>query len=107
MAPGEFEAGAREVREGMVPRWTFAVLALVVAALFAWNVQRTWFLGDDAFISFRYARNLSDGSGLVWNPDERVEGYTNFSWVLLLAAGMRIGLEPEVLANVLGVACGV
>ncbi|NOT32309.1 MAG: hypothetical protein HOP15_17825 [Planctomycetes bacterium] len=79
---------------------------LAVAALFAWNVERTWSLGDDAFISFRYAENLSDGLGLVWNVGERVEGYTNFSWVLLLAAGMELGLAPEVLSNLLGVACG-
>nr|MBC8422663.1 hypothetical protein [bacterium] len=33
---------------------------------------------EDAFISFRYAANLLDGHGLVFNPGERVEGYTNF-----------------------------
>jgi len=33
---------------------------------------------DDAFISFRYAHNLVQGHGLVFNPGERVEGYTNF-----------------------------
>jgi len=103
----EVDKGARAAGDGMLPRQACAVLALAVAALFAWNVQRTWFLSDDAFISFRYARNLVDGLGLVWNPAERVEGYTNFSWVLLMAAGMRLGLEPEVLANGLGVACGV
>ena len=33
------------------------------------------FLTDDAFISFRYAVNLSEGHGLVFNPGfERVEG---------------------------------
>ena len=43
-------------------------------------------LNDDAFISFRYARNLLEGQGLAFNPGERVEGYTNFLWVLELAA---------------------
>jgi hypothetical protein len=38
-------------------------------------------------ISMRYARNLVEGAGLVWNPGgEHVEGYTNFFWVLLMAA---------------------
>jgi arabinofuranosyltransferase len=40
---------------------------------------------DDAFISFRYARNLVAGHGLVFNPGERVEGYTNLLYVLLMA----------------------
>lgn len=99
-------AGPGRALRARLPLWAVLLLALGAAALFVWNVQRSWFLSDDAFISFRYARNLVDGHGLVWNPGERVEGYTNFSWVLLMAAGMRLGVEPELLSNVLGVACG-
>ncbi len=34
----------------------------------------------------RYARNLADGFGLVWNPSgERIEGYTNFLWTIYMA----------------------
>lgn len=44
---------------------------------------------DDAFISFRYARHWVDGHGLVFNIGERVEGYTNFLWVVILAAVMK------------------
>jgi len=40
---------------------------------------------DDAYISFRYARHLAAGVGLVFNPGERVEGYTNFLWVIIMA----------------------
>ncbi|MCS6907095.1 MAG: hypothetical protein RML93_04320, partial [Anaerolineales bacterium] len=48
--------------------------------------ERYWWLGDDAMISMRYARNLANGFGLVWNPSgERVEGYTNFLWTLYMA----------------------
>src|SRR5215216_3461673 len=47
---------------------------------------RYWFLGDDAMISMRYARNLAEGDGLVWNPGERVEGFTNPAWTLVMAA---------------------
>src|SRR5688500_1706387 len=39
---------------------------------------------DDAYISYRYARNLADGAGLTFNPGERVEGYSNLLYVLLL-----------------------
>ena len=45
----------------------------------------SWFLTDDAFISFRYVRNLLEGHGLVFNPGERFEGYSNFPWTLELA----------------------
>ncbi len=40
---------------------------------------------DDAYISYRYAQNLAEGNGLVYNPGERVEGYSNFLYVLLIA----------------------
>src|SRR5574341_1385921 len=38
---------------------------------------------DDAYISFRYAQNAIRGSGLVFNPGERVEGFTNFLWTAM------------------------
>lgn len=38
---------------------------------------------DDAYVSFVYARNLWEGNGLTFNPGERVEGYSNFLWVIL------------------------
>ena len=65
-----------------------------------------WFLSDDAFISFRYVRNLVEGHGLVFNRSEYVEGYSNFLWALELAALWRaFGLRPEYTAPWLSVAC--
>jgi len=49
---------------------------------------------DDAFISFRYAANLVRNQGLVFNPGERVEGYTNFLWVILNSIAIYIGFSP-------------
>jgi hypothetical protein len=63
------------------------------------------FLTDDSFISFRYVRNLVHGHGLVFNPGgERVEGYTNMLWVLLLAGLSLLGLDPVPMALVLSFA---
>jgi hypothetical protein len=45
---------------------------------------------DDAYISYRYAQNLARGAGLVFNPGERVEGYSNLLYVLLLAPACRM-----------------
>jgi tetratricopeptide (TPR) repeat protein len=86
----------------------FQVAAAGSLALLLFHVWWYRFLTDDAFISFRYARNLADGFGLVFNPGfERVEGYTNFLWVLILAAFDVIGIAPERIANVLSTLCGV
>ncbi|MCP4593055.1 MAG: hypothetical protein GY842_20160, partial [bacterium] len=63
------------------------------------------FVAEDAYISFRYARNLVEGAGLVYNLGERVEGYTNFLWVLMIAGGMRLGADPVGLSQALGLAC--
>lgn len=43
-----------------------------------------WFQNvDDAYISFRYGKNLMNGNGLVYNQGEYVEGYTNFLWTII------------------------
>jgi arabinofuranosyltransferase len=75
----------------------YAVLCLgasfvVWASLFIYNSsfigidgRRYFCLIDDAMISMRYAWNLSHGSGLVWNPGEYVEGYTNLLMTLLMS----------------------
>jgi arabinofuranosyltransferase len=47
--------------------------------------KRYFCLFDDAMISMRYAWNLSHGFGLVWNPGEYVEGYTNPLMTLLMS----------------------
>jgi arabinofuranosyltransferase len=40
---------------------------------------------DDAFITFRYARNLLEGYGFVFNPGQRVMGTTTPLYTLLMA----------------------
>ena len=59
---------------------------------------RSWYL-DDAFISMRYARNVVEGKGLVFNVGEHVEGYTNFAWVMLLAMGFIAQLNVPFFAR--------
>jgi hypothetical protein len=63
-------------------------------------------LPDDAYISFRVARHLAEGTGLVFNPGEYVMGYSNFLWVSLLGVGGRLGVSPPVLGPALGVILG-
>jgi hypothetical protein len=48
--------------------------------------ERYFSLFDDAMISMQYAKNLAEGSGLVWHPSvEPIEGFTNPLWVLIMA----------------------
>lgn len=67
--------------------------------ILAWNSA---FIQDDAFISFRYAANLTNGHGLVWNPGERVEGYSNFLWTLLMVIPHALGFGPVIFSKILG-----
>ncbi|MBK7758077.1 MAG: hypothetical protein IPI35_17100 [Deltaproteobacteria bacterium] len=78
--------GALVAREKVSARlvWGLGLGGIVLAALVGAVAQAS--VVDDAFVSFRYVNNLLSGHGLVWNLDERVEGYTNLLWVLLLAA---------------------
>jgi arabinofuranosyltransferase len=43
---------------------------------------RHWVLHDDFMIAQRYARNLAQGHGLVFNPGEKVEGFSDPLMVL-------------------------
>jgi len=75
------------------PRWWTAIAAAAFLAALADAIRLRW-VCDDAFISFRYARNLVHGHGLVFNVGEAVEGYTNFSWTLGTALGLVLGVDP-------------
>jgi arabinofuranosyltransferase len=77
-------------------------LVLVVVRLSSFDA----FVQDDAYISLRYARNLVEGHGLVFNPGERVEGYSNFSWTLMMAGSMAAGLDALRVQRIFGAVCG-
>ncbi|MCP4810220.1 MAG: hypothetical protein GY913_24160 [Proteobacteria bacterium] len=57
--------------------------AIVVLLVHAGHYLHIW--TDDAFITFRYARHLASGEGLVFNPGEHFEGLTNLGLALLLS----------------------
>ncbi len=80
------------------PRRRAAVLAVlcltVAAAAFSTLYIGQGYWLDDSFISFRYARNMIEGHGLVYNVGDPVEGYTNFLWTLVAALGLLLGIEP-------------
>jgi arabinofuranosyltransferase len=65
----------------VAPAW--AVLGLP-ALVYAIAILRVAWISDDAFISGRAALNAASGLGLLLNPPERVLGFTNPLWTLLL-----------------------
>lgn len=65
------------------------------------------FIADDSFITLRYAQNLAEGHGLVFNPNERVEGFTSFLWTVLLAGMYMLGCDLLLSARWIGLAFGL
>jgi arabinofuranosyltransferase len=86
-------------------RLAYSALLLGCVGLFCHQLApflRADFVEDDAFISLRYAKRLVEGDGLTWTDGERVEGYSNFLWVLSEAALGAIGVDWFVACRVLG-----
>jgi len=79
------------------------ILTTIIFLVLLVHVNYLRFVCDDAFISFRYAKNFVEGHGLVYNIGEKVEGYTNFLWTLLLSLFMKIGLDPAMVSQVMGI----
>jgi arabinofuranosyltransferase len=76
-----------------------AVLLFIIFIFIFWDYSI-----DDAFVTFRYAENLTAGHGLTFNPgDKPVEGYSNFLWLILLSLLHLIGLPTYWMAKTLGI----
>jgi hypothetical protein len=97
---------ANTYKNGVPALFVLAGLA-AAAMLFAVHVWHFFFLNDDSYITFRYARHVAQGLGPVWNPGERVEGYTSPLWLALMALSLKLGVAPELSAPVGGIASGV
>jgi hypothetical protein len=91
----------------MGPKTLIVVLLLAAAPFAVLSLPFYGWVPDDAYISFQYARNLAEGDGLVFNPDERVEGFSNPLWTLILALVAKAGREIETVAPLLSYAATV
>ncbi|MCC6455667.1 MAG: glycosyltransferase family 39 protein [Caldilineaceae bacterium] len=84
-------------------------LTLTAAALLF--VGHSWlyraFIIDDAYITFRFVQQWVNGNGLVFNIGERVEGYSNFLWIVLLAPFAWFDVDLVTAAKILGVTCSI
>src|SRR5262245_51939489 len=89
---------------GSMPR-TLLVLAssLLFLAHFLLILVPRAPLEEDAFITCRFAENVAAGKGFVFNEGERVEGFSNPSLVMVLAAAARAGLPTPQTAQAIGI----
>lgn len=103
----EADADARSA-PAPVDGWV-ATAWLVSCAVLVYLAMRTWWVAEDAFITFRYARNLVNGYGLRFNPSDAqpVEGYSDFLWLLADAPFEWLGAPPGVGVNALSIGCGL
>jgi len=83
----------------------FAALGVPYAAL----ARCFYFVTDDAFITFRYARNLMQGFGPVYNPgaEAPVDGCSSFLWMLICSGVERLGGDMELWPPLLTFICGL
>ena len=97
-----------EKRDGLL---IGAVLFSVTGHLFLFwlSSQIFSFTIDDAYITFRYSKNLAAGFGPTYNPGlPSVEGYTTFLWMLLMTFPHLIGLNVATFSKIIGIllTCG-
>lgn len=83
------------------------IVLCFVAALIAVRVLGSLILPvfDDAFITFRYARNLAAGNGFLYNPGEWVLGTTSPAFGLITSIFFLAGLPVPDAVVVLNIAC--
>ncbi len=60
---------------------------------------------EDAFITFRYSRNIAEGRGFgSWNRSgPPVEGFTSLLWMLVLSMAPSLNLQIETLSKIVGI----
>jgi hypothetical protein len=88
--------------------WPGAALLLLLGAWLAF-LYCTGIQLEDALITYRYAENLAEGAGLVFNSGERVLGTTTPLYALLLAAGGLLfgSAHIPLISHALGISAGL
>ncbi len=95
-APRRGIRAERAVFIGILILYAEYCLLFIYHSSFVVGGNRYFALLDDAMISMRYAKNFAAGYGLVWNiGGTRVEGYTNFLWVIVMSLFHFLPIPPS------------
>ena len=90
------------LKELLQKYWPLAI-AIAIYSILANQLN---FTQDDAFISYRYVANYLNGDGLVYNIGERIEGFTNFGWVIFMVFWGALGFSFIFISQLVGYLCG-
>ncbi len=83
---------------------TYTVLVAVFIVL---SLQNFNWLVDDLYIYFRFAENFANGLGICYNEGEPVEGFSSFTWFLIVSAIEKTGLPLEASSKYLSLSLAV
>lgn len=86
-------------------KWWWVSVGLVLISLGLWLFLMREFRLDDSFITYRYARNLARGWGLVYNLDTPVLSTTAPLYAVILALLSGIINDFHVLGGFVGALC--
>lgn len=97
-APLSAKFSRRFERRDLVAMLLLLALSIVVAATVRFNLSPF----EDAAMLMRYAQNLANGHGLVWNVGEApVDGATDFLFTIFVAALTALGTPVEIAARLI------
>ncbi|MFI5300321.1 MAG: hypothetical protein ACHREM_19710 [Polyangiales bacterium] len=96
------------MRRRLTPSFILAaVLVAIASVVLVRHARRFDFVCDDAYIALRYAKNWGDLGAPVYNPGQRVEGYTSFLFTALTALVYKLGIAPPSGAQLIGALSGI
>lgn len=75
-------------------KWKLSLAAFLTYTGIFLIIKFAW-MSEDALITLRHVENFLSGNGAVFNPGERVEGYTHTLWFWIIALLRWIGLPPK------------
>lgn len=81
-------------------KFLYLIVIYLAYLFFALNIF-SWVI-DDLYIYFRYVNNFLSGNGIVFNKGEYVEGFSSFSWFLILSLAAYLKLPLELSSKISG-----
>ena len=94
--------GAIPNQEPMNALWSSVMkygLAIAVLIFYFTVILHFNYTPDSTYVYLQYAKNLAHGEGFSFNAGTPSYGITAPLWVLLIAAGVKLGLDPFIVAK--------